>query len=150
MGKGSDAPNRRGSPEAIAKRRAARAFNDVYTGRAGRVLDGRTEKRRQRLLRELKSGKKTGSGKPLKPIDVLTNANELLELGETLTNLRKVTKLQKAAPGADLDGVLEEVHDAYAFRPEAYKVLGISDETLERAGIPSDGAPAKARKRTRR
>ena len=40
------APNRRGSPEAIEKRRAARVFNDVLGGRgtASQKLDGRTEK----------------------------------------------------------------------------------------------------------
>ena len=55
---GGKAQNRRGSPEAIEKRRAARVFNDVLGGRASGAhkLDGRTEKRRQRLLKELEDG----------------------------------------------------------------------------------------------
>ena len=65
--------NRRGSPEAIAKRRAGRAFN-VALGAGGdrRRLDGRSQKRRQRLLSELSTGRARGSRKPLKPLDVLS------------------------------------------------------------------------------
>src|SRR5512146_414104 len=64
-------PNRRGSPEAIEKRRVARVFNDVLGGRlaSAHKLDGRTEKRRQRLLAELEAGKARGS-RELKPLDV--------------------------------------------------------------------------------
>ncbi len=68
MAKGGKTPaikaqNRRGSPEAIEKRRAARLFNDILGGRSAgaKKLDGRTEKRRQRLLRELEAGTARGS-----------------------------------------------------------------------------------------
>src|SRR5215813_11555497 len=66
------APNRRGSPEAIEKRRVARVFNDILGGRgaSSHKLDGRTEKRRQRLLKELEAGKARGS-RELKPLDIL-------------------------------------------------------------------------------
>src|SRR5262245_37045434 len=78
----------RGSIEAIEKRRAARQLNSVFTGGAkqGGVLDGRTEKRRRRLIKELKEGK---NGKILKPIEIVSHTHELLELGETLSSLRK-------------------------------------------------------------
>jgi hypothetical protein len=128
-------PNRRGSPEAIAKRRAARAFNDLLDpGKS--ELDGRTDKRRRRLLAELESGKARGSGKALKPIDVLSHVTELLALGETLPNIRKVCKI-RAAPGPDarLMEILPRLHRAYGFPVEAYAFVGIGDELLRKAGI---------------
>ena len=90
--------NRRGSPEAIEKRRAARFFNDVLGGRSSAVnrLDGRTQKRRQRLLKELETGKARGT-RDLKPLDVLLRVQELLELGEGVSALRKVVKVKKMA-----------------------------------------------------
>src|SRR5262245_50389402 len=74
------AANRRGSPEAIEKRRVARIFNDVLSGRGAGAhkLDGRTEKRRQRLLKELEAGKARGS-RELKPLDVLQHVQELMD-----------------------------------------------------------------------
>src|SRR5579862_8479460 len=89
MAKPSRAPtkpqNRRGSPEAIEKRRVARLFNDILGGQGAGAhkRDGRTEKRRQRLLRELELGKARGS-RELKPLDVLHRVHELLGLGEPL------------------------------------------------------------------
>src|SRR4029079_1346699 len=85
-------PNRRGSPEAIEKRRVARVFNDILGGRgaAAHKLDGRTEKRRQRLLKELEAGKARGS-RELKPLDVLQRVQELMDLGETVSSIRKGT-----------------------------------------------------------
>ena len=54
--------NKRGSPEAVEKRRVARMFNDLLGDKSARnKLDGRTEKRRKRLLRELASGKARGA-----------------------------------------------------------------------------------------
>ena len=89
--------NRRGSPEAIEKRRAGRLFNDVLGGRGvgPHKRDGRTEKRRQRMIRELESGKVRGS-RELKPLDVLQRVHELLELGEPLRSIRKVAKAERA------------------------------------------------------
>ena len=136
--KASPAPalNRRGSPEAIAKRRAARAFNDLIDPSGGQGLDGRTEKRRQRLLAELESGKARGSGKPLKPIDVLSRVAELLGLGETVTSLRKVCRPRPlSASDARLLEVLSRLHRAYGFPKEAYAFVGIGDEALRKAGV---------------
>jgi hypothetical protein len=145
-------PNRRGSPEAIAKRRAARAFNDLLDpGKS--ELDGRTDKRRRRLLSELESGKARGSGKPLKPIDVLSHVAELLALGETLANIRKVCRPRPPlALGARQLEVLARLHRAYGFPAEAYAFLGIGEDALRRAGIgakPRRTAPEAASRRRR-
>jgi hypothetical protein len=144
------ATNRRGSPEAIEKRRAARMFNDVLGGTAsGGRLDGRTEKRRQRLLQELESGLARGS-RELKPLDVLSRVQELLELGEPLGSIRKVAKVRKLAIAPELvTDVVIRLHKAYGFRPEAYRFVGIGEEILRAAGVlgsPSRAASASTRR----
>src|SRR6201997_5532757 len=127
MAKPSRAPakaqNRRGSPEAIEKRRVARLFNDILGGRGvgAHKQDGRTEKRRQRLLRELEQGKVRGA-RELKPLDVLVRVHELLELGEPLRSIRKVAKLRRAAvPPEAMVEVVSRLHKAYGFRAECYR-----------------------------
>jgi hypothetical protein len=131
--------NRRGSPEAIEKRRVARVFNDILGGRgaSSHKLDGRTEKRRQRLLKELEAGKARGS-RELKPLDVLQRVQELMDLGEPLSSIRKVTKIRKSAVAPEaLVGVVERLHRAYSFRPEVYRFVGIGEEVLREAGVLS-------------
>ncbi len=133
----AEAPtNRRASPEAIAKRRAARAFNDLLDPSGSGRLDGRTEKRRRRLLSELEAGRRRGSKRELKPVELLTRIDELLGLGESPATLRKVLKPRQfpAEPGA-LVGVLKRLHEAYGFRPEAYRFLGLDDAVLRSAGV---------------
>ena len=138
-----DPPNRRGSPEAVAKRRAARAFNDLLDPRARSRLDGRTDQRRKRLLAELSAGKHRSSGKELKPIDVLMRVHELLELGEPLSVLKQTCTPAPLQPAAErLVALVTELDTAYSFRPEAYRFVGISAEVLRRAGVL---APAKKR-----
>ena len=134
--------NRRGSPEAIEKRRVARLFNDVLTGRGASAprLDGRTEKRRQRLLAELEAGMR--GQRPLKPIEVLQHANELLGFGETVASLKKVVKVRKlSAPPDGLAEVVERLHHAYGFRAEAYRFVGLTDDVLTEAGVLGGGRP---------
>jgi len=129
--------NRRGSPEAIEKRRVARVFNDILGGRgaSSHKLDGRTEKRRQRLLKELEAGKARGS-RELKPLDVLQRVQELMDLGEPLSSIRKVTKIRKSAVAPEaIVGVVERLHRAYSFRPEVYRFVGIGEEVLREAGV---------------
>ena len=138
----SRAPNRRGSPEAIEKRRVARVFNDILGGRgaASHKLDGRTEKRRQRLLKELEAGKARGS-RELKPLDILQRVQELMDLGEPLSSIRKVTKVKKSPVSSEsIVGVVERLHRAYSFRPEVYRFVGIGEEVLREAGVLADGA----------
>ncbi len=143
----SKPPNRRGSPEAIEKRRAARMFNDVLGGRAatGR-RDGRTEKRRQRLLHELETGLARGA-RELKPLDVLSRVQELLELGEPVSSIRKVAKVRKLAIAPELvTDVVGRLHKAYNFRPEAYRFVGIGDDVLRAAGVVAGSGKGKTRR----
>lgn len=149
--------NRRGSPEAVAKRRAARAFNDLLDPRSRSLLDGRTDQRRKRLLAELESGKHRGSGKELKPIDVLIRVDELLGLGEPIANLKKLKPPPPAQPAAErLVELVEQLHTAYGFRPEAYRFVGISSDVLKRAGVvaraprPGEAKRRPTRSRTRK
>jgi hypothetical protein len=140
--------NRRGSPEAIEKRRVARLFNDVLGGRGSgaRKHDGRTEKRRQRLLRELESGKLRGAHE-LKPLDVLVRVNELLDLGEPLRSIRKVAKVRKnVVPPEEMTDVVGRLHKAYSFRAECYRFVGVTDEVLKAAGVVSAEPKKRARK----
>lgn len=140
--------NKRGSPEAVEKRRVARLFNDVLGGATSSPQrDGRTEKRRQRLMKELEAGMARGK-RELKPIDVLLRVQELLELGEPMSHLRKVVKVRSLPPDATADGLVEVVarlHEAYGFRAEAYRFVGIADEVLTKAGISLDGEDRKKR-----
>jgi hypothetical protein len=143
-------PNRRGSPEAIEKRRVARVFNDILGGHgsASQKLDGRTEKRRQRLLRELEAGKARGS-RELKPLDILQRVQELMDLGEPLSSIRKVTKVKKSAVSPEaIVGVVERLHRAYSFRPEVYRFVGIGEEVLREAGVLAE-AGKRGRSRPR-
>jgi len=138
--------NKRGSPEAVEKRRVARMFNDVLGGAAASPRrDGRTEKRRQRLMKELEEGMARGK-RELKPIDVLLRVQELLDLGEPLSQLRKVVKVRALPPEATAEGLMDVVarlHEAYGFRPEVYRFVGLGDDVLAKAGITGDDATKK-------
>jgi hypothetical protein len=138
--------NRRGSPEAIAKRRAARQLNELL-GAAAPARDGRTEARRRRLLAELEAGK-TRSGRALKPIDTLTRVHELLELHEPLASIRKVCRPPRATPhDPAMPEILRRLHEAYAFRPEAYRFVGLDEALLRDAGIvPAVERPRPSRR----
>jgi hypothetical protein len=143
--------NRRGSPEAIEKRRVARLFNDILGGRGNGAhrRDGRTEKRRQRLMRELESGKVRGAHE-LKPLDVLQRVNELMSLGEPLSAIRKIAKVRKATVSPEsMVEVVSRLHKAYAFRPECYRFVGVSDDVLRSAGVLGAEAPRRGRLRKR-
>jgi len=146
--------NRRGSPEAIEKRRVARLFNDILGGRGAGAhrQDGRTEKRRRRIIHELETGKIRGS-RDLKPLDVLVRVHELLTLGEPLSSIRKIAKVRKAAASPEeMVEVVMRLHKAYAFRPECYRFVGVGDDVLRSAGVltaetPGPGARGRARRR---
>jgi hypothetical protein len=143
--------NRRGSPEAIEKRRVARLFNDILGGRGAGVhkRDGRTEKRRQRLMRELEAGKARGA-RELKPLDVLQHVNELLDLGEPLSSIRKIAKVRKGTvPPDEMVEVVSRLHKAYGFRPECYRFVGVGDDVLRSAGVLGAEMPKRARVRKR-
>jgi len=135
----------RGSAEAIEKRRVARQLNTLFgaNGHQAGKLDGRTEKRRQRLLKELKEGKR---GQALKPIEIITHASELLDMGETLATIRKnglkANKFDVEGDNEKIDAVLR-AQEAYQFHPEVWKLLGVD---LEELG-PRDHTAGKKKKR---
>jgi hypothetical protein len=146
----------RGSKEAIEKRRAARQLNALLTGgaRSGDKMDGRTEKRRLRLIQELKDGRR---GQPLKPIDFVSHVNELLDLGETVASLKKHgVKPRRTEQTPDIMEVVRHTQEAYDFRPEAWRMLGIrvdtsakATKTASNARGAAKGRRKKARTRTR-
>ena len=126
---------RRASPAAVEKRRAARLFNTALLGE-GKAGDGRTERRRRRLLEELASGAARGGKRELKPIDVLSRVQELLALGEPLSSIRKACpKPRPVEVTAEVIEGVRRIHEAYAFPPDAYAFVGIDAETLRRAGV---------------
>lgn len=138
----------RGSPEAVEKRRAARQLNSLLSGsgKAAVELDGRTEKRRLRLVQELKEGR---NGEALKPIDRLDHVNELLGIGETFSSLRKLgIKAAKATVSEELIETAERVQAANPeIRPAAWKILGI--EMGEDGTVIREGGPRRGRGRGR-
>ncbi len=140
--------NRRGSPEAIEKRKAARRLNTLLDGggKGASKLDGRTEKRRQRLITELKEGK---GGKNLKSMEVLTKVDDLVKLGENFSSLKRAgVKVRRSAATPEIIAEAERVQLAYGFAPEAWKFLGI---TVGETKAPKKAAPKrKAAKRAAR
>lgn len=145
------APNRRRAPEVVEKRRAARQFNDLLLAANGNVreFDGRTEKRRQRLLDELKEGQARASKTPLKPIEILTRVTTLFQLGMSAAAIRKVCKPpRRVVPTEELIDGVRALHAAYAFPVEAYAFVGVDEQMLERAGVVG-GPPARALAKTR-
>ena len=127
----------RGSKEAIAKRRAARQLNQLFSdgGTRGRGLDGRTEKRRKRL----------------KAIEVLSHTHELLELGETITSIKKTgAKPVKADLNAEDMEIVEATQKEYGFREDAWKMLGVSLGGAKSAPKAKAAVKKKTAKRGRR
>jgi len=116
-------PNRRGSPEAVEKRRTARALNTLLSARStGSTRDLRTERRRKRLLEELAKGRR---GRPLKPIEVLQHANDLLDMGESLTAIKRAAGAKHKLPMSDdAEDVVRKTQEAYGFDPRGWDVVG--------------------------
>jgi hypothetical protein len=128
--------NRRGSPEVVEKRRAARAFNEALLGNGAPARDGRTERRRQRLLKELAEGFSGSTRRELKPIDVLARVAELLDLGEPLASIRKAYPPRKPIElSAEILETVRRIHKAYGFPLEAYRFVGLDEQALRTAGI---------------
>ncbi len=138
----------RGSPEAIAKRRIARKLNQLFAGKGdgSAPRDGRTERRRQRLIAEIDKATRKG-GKGLKPIELLLRVNALLELGENTSTIRKAVHsgVARQLPPDQAASILRDVHAAYQFRPQAYRFLGLPHDALVAAGILAADAPRRGR-----
>jgi len=109
----------RGSPEAVAKRRAARALNTILTsGPSSSVkVDRRTERKRQRLLEELRSGLRGRS--PLKPMDAVLAAHELLSMGTEYKAVRDAAGKKFRVKPSDRT---EEMMNAVAQTEKAYSM----------------------------
>jgi hypothetical protein len=139
---------RRASPEAVEKRRAARLFNQALLGEAGPSRDGRTERRRKRLLKELSDGMARGGKRELKPIDVLSRVQELLALGEPLASIRKACPRPRPVEITEeiLEGI-RRIHRAYTFPIAAYAFVGLPEEALREAGIPAGPGLRRAKPR---
>lgn len=148
---------RRGSPEAIAKRRAARSLNRIFDqGATATAMDGRTLKRKKRLLKELQEGKR---GETLKAHEVLGHVTELLTLGENLTSIRKLKPRLPPTPPltGDTVDVVRDTQRSYGYDPRAWKILGIDIENVMAGGGGGGGgagateaAPRRARKKAAR
>lgn len=125
----------RGSPEAIEKRRVARQLNTLILGGAssgGESLDGRTARKRERILADLKE-------KQLKPVEVLLRVADLIGMGETFASIKKLgVRPLKTAFAADTDEAREaiaKVQSAYNFPADAWRFIGvtITEEQAEAA-----------------
>lgn len=126
-------------------------FNKALLGDARAGADGRTERRRRRLLEELAKGAARGGKRELKPIDVLSRVQELLSLGEPLSSIRKACPRPRPVEATPevIEGV-RRIHEAYAFPAEAYAFVGIDAEALRAAGIVDRARAERARPGLRR
>jgi len=127
------AATRRGSPEAIEKRRVARQLNALISGTksdASAKLDGRSARKRDRIFGDLKE-------KNLKPIEVLTRVSDLMAMGETAASIKKagVRPLNTAfsANTEEARASVMSVQKAYNFPPTAWKFIGVTLPTAETA-----------------
>lgn len=146
----AQAKTRRGSPEAIAKRRAARSLNQLFAKSAVREsMDGRTLKRKNRLMKELAEGR-GGSG--LKAHEALSHVTELLAMGESLGAIRKLNPKIPAAPALTDETVnaIRATQESYGFDPRAWKMIGVDIDAITGAERPSAPAPAGRKKAGRR
>lgn len=136
---------RRGSPEAIAKRRAARALNTIFEkGTTETAIDGRTLKRKRRLMSELAEGK---GGETLRAHEALAHITELLTLGETVGSIRKLKPKVPPAPPLTEEsiGAIKATQENYGFDPRAWRFVGINI-----GQVMSGEAGGPATKRTRK
>jgi hypothetical protein len=128
---------RRGSPEAIAKRRAARSLNRIFDqGPSGPSIDRRSLRRKKRLIQELKEGRR---GEPLKAHEILGHVTELLAFGESMGSIRKLKPRIPPVPplNAETVSTIRATQESYQFDPRAWKLLGVDIEE-----IAGDGSPA--------
>ncbi|MBN1947557.1 MAG: hypothetical protein JW797_17950 [Bradymonadales bacterium] len=121
---------REAGAEAAKKRRIARQVNTLLTSQPGgkKKLDGRTEKRRRRLIEEIKGGR---GGVALKPMEKVAHADELIRLGETLSSLKaQGIKLERTQLTPEAEQAILQAQEAYGFHPKAWKLLGIDIKKL--------------------
>jgi hypothetical protein len=103
--------------------------------------DQRTARKLNRYRKELQNGK--AGRKELTPLDVAARVHELLEAGERIADIRKLTKPRTIEYDEDtMAALLRDMHPEYGFRAEAYRFAGVHNETMVAAGI-LDKMPAK-------
>jgi hypothetical protein len=128
-------------------RRESSTTSSAVAALPGKSSTVEPQKRRQRLLKELEAGTARGS-RELKPLDVLQRVQELIDMGEPLSNIRKVAKPRKTTvPDDAIVEVVEKLHKAYAFRPEVYRFVGIGEDVLRTAGVLTEDAARRGRAR---
>lgn len=119
------------------KRSIARRFNDALSARAVKKasIDLRSARKLERYRRELETGE--SAGKPLSPIEVALRVNTLLDAGDGLGEINKISRWRPVEQYDEEStvAVLREMHTSYGFRPEAYRFVGIRYETLLAAGV---------------
>lgn len=109
------------------------------------AMDGRTLKRKKRLMKELAEGK---GGAALKPHEVLTHVTELLGLGENMSSIRAL-KPQLPAPIPITDDNVEVIRDtqaSYGFDPRAWKLIGIDIDAVMNGGAASEESTSKKKR----
>lgn len=123
--------NGRGSPEAVAKRRSARALNKLISGKSATgMTDGRFARTISRTLKEIDDGTKKGSKKPMKVVDLLHKVEAVLERGASPAAIRKVLHTKPLATNVNeqVQGALIEAQKAYGFQKRTFVLLGLSEE----------------------
>ncbi len=134
-------PHGAGDPAVVERRNLVRKLNTMLQKQsaAGKKRDGRSEKRRKRLVEELKKGKK---GKPLKPVERIAHVHDLLELGETITTLRRQgVRFERPTWTAESLALAERVQAELGYRPEAWRILGVVFEGGKAKEAPRGGRP---------
>ena len=123
--------------DAATKRSIARRFNDVLAGRApvAKLVDQRTARKLSRYRKELQNGRTKGN-KPLSALEIARRVHELLESGETLTEIKKLSKPRTYEYDEEtMVAVLAEMQPVYNFCADAYRFAGVRNETLLAAGV---------------
>ena len=134
---------------AANKRSIARRFNDALSARMPKAksFDQRTARKLRRFRKELAAGRT--AKKQLTPIEVALRVSSLLDYGDKLSDIKKLSKW-KPIENYDEEamvGLLKEMHSAYAFTPEAYRFVGVRYETMLIAGVISKVPARRGRKK---
>ncbi len=130
---------------AAKKRSIARRYNDALAGRSPKVkrLDQRVARKLRRYRNELKKNS-TGGGKQLSALEVAKRVHALLENGDRITDIRKLSKPRQYEYHEDkMVALLAEMHAVYGFCPEAYRFAGVRNETLVGAGVLKELPPRR-------
>lgn len=112
--------NNRGSLEAIAKRRAARAFNAYWQSNPGK-LHPQGLRMKRRCLKEL-------GEKNLKAIEVLQRVNILLQLKVDEKEIVVKSRFPDTTKNPMTGKLLRRMSAVYDFDPRAFKYIGMKRE----------------------